>query len=92
MPCLELLSFYSAGTKNRVITSEYYGDPDGTIWLDDVNCTGIVTDNLLICSHAPLRQHNCDYEEDVGLFCYRGDLSTTPLPISSTTPPPSGNE
>ena len=42
--------------------------PEGTIWMDDVNC-GSSTTNFLSCSHAGWGKQNCGHGEDVVLIC-----------------------
>jgi len=45
-----------------------YGSGDGTIWLDDVNCTGSET-SLADCTHDGWGIHNCHRSQDVAVFC-----------------------
>ena len=49
----------------------YFGEGNGTIYLDDVECTGSES-SLLSCSHYMyLSDHNyCFHDEDVGVICY----------------------
>lgn len=46
----------------------YFGQGNGTIWLDDVQCEG--HENYLYqCPAAELGDHNCAHFEDVGVRC-----------------------
>ena len=46
----------------------YFGQGNGTIWLDDVQCVG--TESYLYqCPAAELGDHNCAHFEDVGIRC-----------------------
>ncbi|MBN3316748.1 DMBT1 protein, partial [Atractosteus spatula] len=40
----------------------------GTIWLDEVNCTGSEL-HLWDCCHSGLNQSNCQHKEDAGVTC-----------------------
>ena len=51
-----------------VFAGESFGPGSGTIWLDDVECTG-VEDSLLVCRHRPVGDNNCLHREDAGVFC-----------------------
>ena len=42
--------------------------PEGTIWMDDVNC-GSSTTNFLSCSQKGWGQENCGHDEDIVLIC-----------------------
>ena len=57
-----------AALKGNVVPSG-----NGTIWLDDVKCTGNEL-YLSSCSHRYLGGHNCDHSEDAGVKCYEGKL------------------
>ncbi|XP_029630585.1 deleted in malignant brain tumors 1 protein-like [Salmo trutta] len=41
----------------------HFGQGNGTIWLDDVRCTGSES-NLTRCSHNGFELHNCGHHED----------------------------
>ena len=46
----------------------YFGQGNGTIWLDDVQCEG--HENYLFqCPAAEFGDHNCAHFEDVGVRC-----------------------
>ena len=46
----------------------YFGQGNGTIWLDDVQCEG--HENFLFqCLSAEFGDHNCAHFEDVGARC-----------------------
>ena len=45
-----------------------FGAGNGTIWLDNVGCTGNES-SILECNHGGLGQHNCAHSEDIGVVC-----------------------
>ena len=51
-----------------VRTSALFGEGNGTILLDDVNCCGDES-NLLQCSHSGIGQHDCSVSETAGVIC-----------------------
>ena len=46
----------------------YYGQGNGTIWLDDVSCSGCES-NLVNCSNSGWANDDCTHSEDVGVEC-----------------------
>ncbi|XP_013397944.1 neurogenic locus notch homolog protein 1 [Lingula anatina] len=51
------------------IQSAYFGQGNGTIWLDDIDCTGWEP-NIASCTHRGWGIHNCGHDEDAGVICY----------------------
>ena len=46
-----------------------YGPGNGTIWLDNVNCSGLVAASISDCHHNGWGVHNCDHSSDVSVLC-----------------------
>ncbi|XP_077207063.1 scavenger receptor cysteine-rich domain-containing protein DMBT1-like [Paroedura picta] len=46
----------------------HFGRGSGSIWLDNVQCTGNEV-GLDRCNHAPWGTHNCVHSEDAGVIC-----------------------
>ncbi|XP_072703748.1 scavenger receptor cysteine-rich domain-containing group B protein-like [Ciconia boyciana] len=46
----------------------HFGQGKGSIWLDDMSCTGS-EDNLAHCQARPWGQSNCHHGEDAGVVC-----------------------
>ncbi|KAI9523697.1 hypothetical protein NQZ68_025419, partial [Dissostichus eleginoides] len=48
--------------------SAHYGQGTGSIWLDDVGCSGSES-SVTECTHPGFGTHNCRHSEDAGVFC-----------------------
>ncbi|XP_050957400.1 uncharacterized protein LOC127158267 [Labeo rohita] len=59
-----------------------FGQGSGSIWLDDVECSGS-EGTLTQCSHHGLRKHNCNHGKDAGVVC-SGELQMPTLSLTST--------
>ncbi|XP_055362524.1 scavenger receptor cysteine-rich type 1 protein M130-like isoform X1 [Betta splendens] len=56
------------GSPQTIKHSAFFGEGEGEIWLDDVNCSGNET-SLVHCQHRSFGESNCGHEEDVGVIC-----------------------
>nr|XP_014352553.1 PREDICTED: antigen WC1.1-like isoform X2 [Latimeria chalumnae] len=63
-----------------------FGEGNGTIWLDEVRCSGrelVLQD----CRSSPWGQNDCSHKEDAGVYC-TGPQSTSSSPPVKPTPNP----
>ena len=67
-----MLGFTHGIVKNQA----YFGEGNGRIWLDEVNCTG-TEESLFDCSHHPWGFHDCYNNEDLGVVCRNGEQTIT---------------
>ena len=62
------------GLGNALVARQnaFYGEGNGTIWLDNINCVG---SELMIesCSHGEWGAQNCSHSQDAGVKCISGD-------------------
>ena len=50
------------------LENAYYGAGSGSIYLDDVICSGSES-TILQCSHSLVGRHSCDHGDDVSVNC-----------------------
>lgn len=56
------------GTAVSIHYQAAFGQGSGTIWLDNLQCTGSEAD-LFSCLHNGPGSHNCGHSEDAGVVC-----------------------
>ena len=59
-------------TTGYAIGGADYGQAKGPVWLDGLTCTGR-EQTMSECKHEQWGLHDCNHEEDVGVWCSRGD-------------------
>lgn len=66
------------GYSNASVThkSAHFGQGNGIIWFDDVQCTGS-EENLYDCTNGGVGIHNCGHEKDAGVTCECNNESTS---------------
>ena len=63
------MAIYFIGVGAYYSRNAYYGQGQGSIILDNVQCDGSEASLYQQCSHSfPLR-HDCSHSEDVGVIC-----------------------
>ncbi|XP_041455029.1 deleted in malignant brain tumors 1 protein-like [Lytechinus variegatus] len=60
---------------DQVFQGGQFGEGSGTIWLDDLQCSGL-EEELSACSSNGWGVHNCGHSEDAGLRCSSISLET----------------
>lgn len=58
--------YYYVGA--QALVNSYFGAGLGSIWLDDVQCTGSGT-KLWDCPHSDVGVHNCNHNNEAGVRC-----------------------
>lgn len=56
------------GSPQMALSSAFFGEGNGNIWLDDLYCLGNET-SLVHCVHPSFGENNCGHGEDAGVIC-----------------------
>ncbi|XP_062586300.1 deleted in malignant brain tumors 1 protein-like, partial [Saccostrea cucullata] len=56
---------------STALHSAYFGQGNGSIWMDDVRCAGTET-RIEYCNHYGWGRHNCRHYEDASVRCLTG--------------------
>ena len=59
------------GTAVAARHNAFYGEGNGTIWLESINCVGSEL-TIESCSHGEWGIHSCSHSQDVGVKCAAG--------------------
>ena len=59
-------------TVATALSSARFGQGEGPIHLDNLQCTG-EEESLLDCRHRGIGIHNCGHNEDASVLCYNGE-------------------
>ena len=60
-------------------SSTTFSAGSGSIWLDNVRCSGSET-RLLSCPANSVGSHNCVHSEDAGVICTTGECNGNSTP------------
>ena len=69
-PSRETLAYIITGAISRCCAG--FGQGSGSIWLDDVACSGSES-GLINCSSRSIGFHNCGHYKDAGVVCSTGN-------------------
>ena len=69
--CKDFVHFRQLGYDSGwPVTGAFFGPGSGTIWLDEIVCSGAEND-INSCRHEPVGRHDCTHSEDAGVICGR---------------------
>ena len=63
--------FFNFTGRSEAVGGGMFGEGDGTIWMDNVECYGDES-RLDQCKHNGWSLHNCRHKEDAGVKCLMG--------------------